>query len=216
MQPNKMSNAPSEQLPQKLTRINFKIQRRKRLPRRDFAFCPLRKYNYSPNYVVKNLRSSTKIRVIETFICNLTLPEYLISTPLNPRWTPRHTHRPRKRKVDPKLPLLLSPVVRLITPLVILSGSTAPPPLIPFNSNFSELDGRRLARLFCFFLNFSYIFAEYSDSYIVNICGILIFKIAIIQRRIRLSQFLWEFVFLISIRVNFCVTVLCGFYRFTG
>ena len=58
--------------------------------------------------------------------------------------------------------------------------------------HFSELDGRRLARLFCFFLNFSYIFAEYSDSYIVNICGILIFKIAITQWRIRLSQFLWE------------------------
>ena len=141
-------------------------------------------------------------------ICNLTLPEYLISTLLNPRWTPRHTHRPRKRKIDPKLPLLLSPVVRLTTPLVILSGPTAPPPLIPFNSNFSELDGRRLARLFCFFLNFSYIFAEYSDSYIVNICGIIIFKIAIIQWRIRLSQFLWEFVFLISIRVNFCDCVM--------
>ena len=87
----------------------------------------------------------------------------------------------------------------------------APPPLIPFNSNFRELDGRRLARLFCFFLNFSYIFAVYSDSYIVNICGILIFKITIIQWRIRLSQFLWEFIFLISIRVNFCDCVMWVF-----
>ena len=155
---------------------------------------------------------------IKLVFCNLTLSEYLISTLLNPRWTPRHTHRPRKRKIDPKLPLLLSPVVRLITPLVILSGYTAPPPLIPFNSNFSELDGRRLARLFCFFLNFSYIFAEYSDSYIVNICGILIFTIAIIQWRIRLSQFLWEFVFLISIRVNFCDCVMwiISFHGITG
>ena len=35
----------------------------------------------------------------------------------------------------------------------------------------------------------------------MNICGILIFKIAIIP-------FLWEFVFLISIRVNFCDCVM--------
>ena len=42
----------------------------------------------------------------------------------------------------------------------------------------------------------------------MNICGILTFKIAIIQWRIRLSQFLWEFVFLISIRGNFCDCVM--------
>ena len=42
----------------------------------------------------------------------------------------------------------------------------------------------------------------------MNICCILIFKIAIIQWRIRLSQFLWEFIFLISIRVNFCDCVM--------
>ena len=120
---------------------------------------------------VNDLNDPSAGPLVQITYCNLILPEYLISTLLNPRWTPRHTHRPRKRKIDPKLPLLLSLVVRLITPLVILSGSTAPPLLIPFNSNFSELDGRRLAHLFCFFLNFSYIFAEYSDSYIVNICG---------------------------------------------
>ena len=47
----------------------------------------------------------------------------------------RLIHRPRKRKFVPKQPLLLLPVVRLITPpppptLVILSEYTAPPPII--------------------------------------------------------------------------------------
>ena len=55
-------------------------------------------------------------------ICNYnhTFPEYLISTLPHPRRMSRHTHRPRKRKIAPKQPLPLSPVVRLITP---------PPPL---------------------------------------------------------------------------------------
>ena len=95
----------------------------------------------------------------------------------------------------------------------------APPLLIPYNSNFSELDGRHLARLFCFFLNFSLYFCWILRFRILWIfCGILIFKIAIIQWRIRLSQFLWEFVFLISIRVNFCDCVMwiISFHGITG
>ena len=64
-----------------------------------------------------------------TYIYDHTFPEYLISTMPHPRRIYRHTYRPRKRKNCPKQPLLLSPVVRLITPpppLVILSGYTAP------------------------------------------------------------------------------------------
>ena len=92
---------------------------------------------------------------------NHTFPEYLISTILQPRRMYRHTHRPRKRKIAPKLPLLLSPVVRLITPPCYplrIHGSTA---TNPFNSNFGEPDVRRLARCFCFILNFVLIFAEF-------------------------------------------------------
>ena len=92
---------------------------------------------------------------------NHTFPEYLISTILQPRRIYRHTHRPRKRKIAPKQPLLLSPVVRLITPpcypLRIHCSTTTNPP----NSNFGERDVRRLARCFCFILNFVLIFAEF-------------------------------------------------------
>ena len=87
---------------------------------------------------------------------NHTFPKYLISTILQPRRMYRHTHRPRKRKIAPKLPLLLSPVVRLITPPCYplrIHGSTASN---PFNSNFGEPDVRRLARCFCFILNFMF------------------------------------------------------------
>ena len=67
-------------------------------------------------------------------ICNLTFPEYLISTLPHPCRTHRHTHRQRKRKKLPQQPFQLSPVVKLITPLVILPGSTA-----PYSSNSSIL-----------------------------------------------------------------------------
>ena len=87
---------------------------------------------------------------------NHTFPEYLISTILQPRRIYRHTHRPRKRKIAPKQPLLLSPVVRLINPPCYplrIHGSTTTKPL---NSNFGELDVRRLARCCCFILNFMF------------------------------------------------------------
>ena len=51
-------------------------------------------------------RSSRKL-----LSCNLTLPEYLISTLLNPRRTPRHTYIQRKRKKTPQQPFQSSPVV---------------------------------------------------------------------------------------------------------
>ena len=90
------------------------------------------------------------------FLYNHTFPEYLISTIPHPRRIYRQTHRPRKRKIAPKQPLLLSPVVRLITPpcypLRIHGSNTTN----PFNSNFGELDVRRLARCFCFILNFMF------------------------------------------------------------
>ena len=74
-------------------------------------------------------RGFSKYRLKNSY--NHTFPEYLISTIPQPCRIYRHAHRPRKRKIDPKQPLLLSPVVRLITPLVILSGYTAIPLLIP-------------------------------------------------------------------------------------
>ena len=84
-------------------------------------------------YIVLSTGKPSYLREkIEKFsIYNHTFPEYLISTLPHPRRMYRHTHRPRKRKIAPKQPLLLSPVVRLITPppLVILPGYTAPPPI---------------------------------------------------------------------------------------
>ena len=76
-------------------------------------------------------------RVVEDEMCyfhikiNFNIPEYLISTPLIPaEHTDIHTDRENEKKL-PQQPFQLSPVVRLITPLVILSGYTAPHPLIP-------------------------------------------------------------------------------------
>ena len=57
-------------------------------------------------------------------------------------------------KITPEQPFLLSPVVTLITPShypLWIYRSIPSNPIIP---NFGELDGRRLARLFCFILNF--------------------------------------------------------------
>ena len=92
-------------------------------------------------------------------IYNHTFPEYLISTLPHPRRMYRHTHRPRKQKIAPKQPLLLSPVVRLITP--------PPHPCYPpwihssttnktLNSNFGERGVGYLARCFFFILNFMF------------------------------------------------------------
>ena len=91
-------------------------------------------------------------------IYNHTFPEYLISTLPHPRRMYRHTYRPRKRKIAPKQPLLLSSVVRLITPpcyLPRIHGSTTNSPL---NSNFGEPGVGRLARCFFFILNFMFEF----------------------------------------------------------
>ena len=63
---------------------------------------------------------------------NHTFPEYLISTLPHPRRMYRHTHRPRKQKIAPKQPLLLSPVVTIITPPCYpprIHGSTTNKPL---------------------------------------------------------------------------------------
>ena len=97
-----------------------------------------------------------KEKEIRKFIYNHTFPEYLISTVPHPCQMYRHTHRPRKRKIDHKQPLLLSPVVRLFTPPCYpprIHGSTTNKSL---NSNVGEPDVRRLARCFFFILNFMF------------------------------------------------------------
>ena len=110
-------------------------------------------------YNSTTFRMSTRRLPVILFIYNHTLPEYLISTLLYPRrigYTDIHTDRENENL--PQQPFLLSLVVMLITPPCYPSRIYHSIPTNLLNSNFGELDGRRLARLFCFILNFEFKF----------------------------------------------------------
>ena len=112
---------------------------------------------------------------------NHTFPEYLISTLPHPRRMYRHTHRPRKRKIAPKQPLLLSPVVRLITPPCYPPWIHCSTTNKTLDSNFGEPGVGRLARCFFFILNFMLVWS-FRDGVSIVIRGCVRYTLSIMLK----------------------------------